>query len=110
MTNEKSLKGTTCKTKIRNGWHSYTCGKPAKGFLEGGEPACGIHLRAEKRREEAQIKFDLDWKDAKEFHAEVAAFCAEHPRLSENSLQVRNRETRTVQINFDELKALIKKS
>lgn len=54
----------TCATTVRSGdvWHSRSaaCGRPAKGQLANGDPACGIHLRVEKRqgdRDEARKEF-----------------------------------------------------
>jgi hypothetical protein len=46
------------------GWHSHPCGKPAKGNLKNGNPACGVHLAAEK-------KHDAKYKEYNLFYAEV---------------------------------------
>lgn len=47
----------TCLTEIRGGdvWHSrvHPCGRPAKGTLKNGDPACGVHLRQERVAAEA---------------------------------------------------------
>ena len=46
----------TCVTKV---WDSvrhrhHRCDRPAKGVRENGYPACGIHLNAERKRNERE--------------------------------------------------------
>lgn len=46
-----------------NTWHhrSGSCGKPAKGHLANGDPACDIHLRVETqaaKRTQARAEWD----------------------------------------------------
>jgi hypothetical protein len=31
-------------TRARGSWRSYKCGKPVKGELKNGTPACGRHI------------------------------------------------------------------
>ena len=35
--------------RVGYGWRPIACGKPAKGTLADGTPACGLHIGAEKR-------------------------------------------------------------
>ncbi len=53
----------TCKVIVadRSGrWHSreLPCRRPAKGNLANGTPACGLHLRAENRRDKTLSEAD----------------------------------------------------
>lgn len=42
-----------CQVTVWRGWGiDNACGKPAKGKLRGGMDACGVHLNAERKREE----------------------------------------------------------
>ena len=78
-------------------FHSRTCGKPAKGHLENGKPACGIHLRAEATRIARNAKFNADWRVRSAFADEVEAFAVKHdigPLLTTHS------DTRRVSISF----------
>ena len=87
-------------------FHSRTCGKPAKGHLENGKPACGIHLRAEATRIARNAKFNADWRVRSAFADEVEAFAVKHdigPLLTTHS------DTRRVSISFDVLTYLVDK-
>lgn len=72
---EKSLSGKTCGQMMRPGGYawarSHKCGKPAKGFLTDGRPACGIHLRAERKREENWRCFEQDIKEQDDYRRQV---------------------------------------
>lgn len=99
MTNQKDLKGLTCsKTVIPAGeWHSRLCGKPAKGFLKNGEPVCGIHLRAERKSEEGDARFERRIASLFAFRKEVR-----DARVGVK-LSVHEAEHRTVIVDFDKL-------
>lgn len=46
-----------CQIDVADGgrWPSYhKCGRPVKGTLENGTPACGVHLRQEKQAAERE--------------------------------------------------------
>jgi len=67
-----------CSEHVGSTWRKHPCGKPAKGSLKGGNPACGVHLRAEKQREASCAKWDAEWKANAEYHALVKEFCLLH--------------------------------
>jgi len=65
-----------CTCHVFDGFRGFKdCGRPAKGTNCIGKPACGIHLAAERRADEAQRKRDAQWaeRDAKRTVAERAA-------------------------------------
>lgn len=63
MTERSEAEGVAqkCVVTLRAAW-AWTregpppCGKPAKGSLADGTPACGVHLAAEKRSQAAEEK------------------------------------------------------
>lgn len=63
MVFEKEISDLRCQELVspKNGdrWSGKViCGKPAKGFLENGNPACGMHLKAERTWKEKVRKMD----------------------------------------------------
>ena len=50
----------TCVTKAWDsvGHRHHRCNRPAKGVRENGYPACGIHLNAERKRNERELAED----------------------------------------------------
>lgn len=54
--------GTTCVVRVNDSaWSSHICGKRARGFVtdwvgQDPQPACGVHLSAEQRREDKAEK------------------------------------------------------
>lgn len=46
--------GDFCMQHIVGNWGYGTCGRPAKGHMRGGMPACGIHLRGERKEVEKE--------------------------------------------------------
>ena len=110
MGNAQDLKGLTCSETVidSGGWHFHPCGKPAKGFLKNGKPACGIHLRAERKREEANREYDIQYTKRREFQQEVRAF-GKVAHLLSLSASIDEVETRWVCVDFDELKKVLDK-
>ena len=96
-----------CKTAV---WHTHLfkslpCNRPSKGHLENGDPVCGIHLRQEKEEKKKQAKWAKEAQQSKSFTEEVQAFADKH----KINLNIRFSDgRRTVSINFDVLKKLVK--
>ena len=57
----------TCGAFVHSGYMSpEKCGKPAKGTLRDGTPACGVHLAGERRRIATDERHAAEWKAAAE--------------------------------------------
>lgn len=71
----------TCVVVPRSerGWGSNRrpCGKPAKGTLRNGSPACGVHLAAEKRSDDNYAKWEADRAEKMKRAQEADKACAE---------------------------------
>ena len=104
---KEELNGLTCSEAVmpEGSYRLHICGKPAKGFLEDGRPACGIHLRMERKQEEEKIARNTRWEKREIFRSEIAAFCKE---FHIDWMVVKDTEERTVWVSFDEIKTLLK--
>jgi hypothetical protein len=66
-----------CQVTIygRNVWEKPTpCGNKAKGNLKDGTPACGIHLRSERIRNEKMETWEKHWAESDAFKQKVDEF------------------------------------
>lgn len=88
-----------------NGWHTSECGRPAKGKLQDGTYACGIHLNAEKKRLASNAEWEAEWEQQKTFHTEVKNFKESRGIMS---LQVADSKHRRVSLSLDALSELLK--
>lgn len=65
---DNDLKDKKCTKSVSGSvWYPSTCNKPAKGYLENGKPACGIHMRGEKTRLENEAKWKKEISKQTEF-------------------------------------------
>lgn len=66
-----------CQVMVHSGgiWSKATpCGNKAKGTLEDGTPACGIHLRSERIKNENMETWKKHWAEGDAFKQKVDAF------------------------------------
>jgi hypothetical protein len=102
----EEFKGLECAcTVIPSGrfgsFNKHVCGRPAKGRLENGTLACGLHLNAEKREKAAEEEYRKRREAAEIFHEEI--------KSCPIKILWYDSEKRTVKVDFDELMAMVKK-
>lgn len=96
-----------CRVQMmNNGWPSGCCGKSAKGKLADGTPACGVHISAERRREQNANKGAEERRKEREFANEVRALL-EPLGISGHATGYRHRQCI---VNFDDLSAVMRKN
>lgn len=98
---EKPLDGLTCQRSIKYSisGYSHVCGKPAKGFLKNGEPVCGIHLNAERKREQGDRKWAIEHTQRNNFKKEVESAQVDF------IISVHDTKQRRVIVDFDRLQS-----
>ena len=90
-------------TVMIGGWGGYHCGKQAKGKLKNGQPACGVHLHAEKIRNENNKKRTKELEDNKIFRIRMMEIA------NKISLEIKiNESNKSVIINEKEFIRLAK--
>lgn len=58
---------TMCAVSVWRGFGvNSRCGRKAKGELKSGVPACGVHLRAERTREQNDAKWEAQRQVARD--------------------------------------------
>ena len=69
--------GTECKARIpEDTWPvGRACGRPAKGTLADGKPACGIHLTAQRKRAQKEEEYQHRRAQELRLHEAAAAAC-----------------------------------
>ncbi len=75
------------------------CGNSIKGKLKNGKPACGVHIKAEERREATKKRDKLRREKQRSFTKEIRAFCEKH----NIKFRLINGQTRVIEIEFDSL-------
>jgi hypothetical protein len=105
------MSGDTCTKDMATGMAWYRthkpCGKPAKGIGKDGNPLCGVHLAAERRRADTDARYTAKWDADKAFRAEVSDFSKAH---AIGSLAARDHTYRSVSLSFDELAKLVERA
>lgn len=107
MTNESTQR---CKCKVvppgpYGGFHVHNCGRPAKGALEDGTPACGLHLGVEKRQKISTQKRDACWNERDKFWEDTKNFCEKHNLIFQGC----DYNKKTVTITWDSLQKVFGK-
>ncbi len=106
----EELKGVSCTREVstHDGWYTshVRCGRPAKGYLKNGKPACGIHLNTERQRTERDY-IENERQDRRQtLKQRVAEFCEE----SGLEVSVGSYKEMRVLIDLDVLNELYRKA
>lgn len=95
------FEGKTCCDRVQSDWG--VCFRPAKGLNSEGKPVCGIHLAAERKRDEVNAAERARREAEKAFRAEITAVLEKVAiKGFECSLQ-----NRTVTLDWDELQSVL---
>lgn len=95
------FEGKTCCDRVQSDWG--VCFRPAKGLNSEGKPVCGIHLAAERKRDEVNAAERARREAEKAFRNEVEAVLGGmNVRWKGCSFQ-----NRTVTLDWDELQSVL---
>lgn len=76
----------TCQSIVADNWSTRTCGKPVKGTLANGQPACGRHLSVERMRNERNERDRAERQAEVERYTQMQRLCSE---LKERGIEAR---------------------
>jgi hypothetical protein len=97
---EEMKEDQECQVTRYANWTRYKCGKPVKGELKDGTPACGRHIAGEKRSIANEEKWEKERKESDEFRKQVTAI---RDTYFLSTVYVGDPNKKTIVMSIDEL-------